>query len=112
MNDHFSLLVAVAALVLAGCGPISFAPGIRLGGSEVPTPASWGDVDIPAVVQLRVAAGLFPRVVNIWAVKADDHFLYVGIASVIKMTVMVYIAAASLAWLQEWLQGWNELIPG
>ena len=40
------------------------------------------------------------------------YFLYVGIASVIKMTVMVYIAAASLAWLQEWLQGWNELIPG
>ena len=40
------------------------------------------------------------------------YFLYVAIASVIKMTVMVYVAAASLAWLQEWLQGWNELIPG
>ena len=40
------------------------------------------------------------------------YILYVGVASVIKMTVMVYLAAASLAWLQEWLQGWNQLIPG
>ena len=40
------------------------------------------------------------------------YLVYVGIASVIKMTVMVYISAASLAWLREWLQGWNKLIPG
>ena len=40
------------------------------------------------------------------------YILYVGVASVIKMTAMVYLAAASLAWLQEWLQGWNQLIPG
>lgn len=40
------------------------------------------------------------------------YLMYVGIASVVKMTVMIYAATASLAWLQEWLQGWNELIPG
>ena len=37
------------------------------------------------------------------------YLIYVTIASVIKMTVMVYAAIASFAWLEEWLGRWSEL---
>ena len=36
-------------------------------------------------------------------------FVYVAIASVIKMTVLVYGAAASLTWLEAWFQRWNQI---
>ena len=36
------------------------------------------------------------------------YLVYVTIASVIKMTVMVYAAIASFAWLEEWLERWGE----
>ena len=37
------------------------------------------------------------------------YLVYVTIASVIKMTVMVYAAVASFAWLEEWLEQWGEV---
>ena len=37
------------------------------------------------------------------------YLIYVTIASVIKMTVMVYAAIASFAWLEEWFGRWGEL---
>ena len=37
------------------------------------------------------------------------YLIYVTIASVIKMTVMVYAAIASFAWLEEWLERLGEL---
>ncbi len=40
------------------------------------------------------------------------YLVYVGIASVVKMTVMVYVAAASLEWFGEWLQRWNQIVLG
>ena len=36
------------------------------------------------------------------------YLVYITIASVIKMTVMVYAAVASFAWLEEWLERWGE----
>ena len=40
------------------------------------------------------------------------YLVYVSIASVVKMTVMVYVAAASLEWFGEWLQRWNQIVLG
>ena len=37
-------------------------------------------------------------------------FVYVSIASIIKMTVMVYLAAASLEWLSAWLERWSSAV--
>ena len=39
-------------------------------------------------------------------------FVYVSIASIIKMTVMVYLAAASLEWLSAWLERWSRVVFG
>jgi len=72
---RFLAFAIVAAL--AGCGPVSFVPGVRLGGTEVATPDSWDAVEVPEEVRLRADGGWLPRVVNIWAVKANDS-LYVS----------------------------------
>ena len=71
-----ALVGSLVALLLA-CGPVSFVPGVRLGGTEQPTPATWESVQIPDEVQLAAHGGWIPRVVNIWAVEASGA-IYVG----------------------------------
>ena len=66
-----TLVSTTLVFVLSGCGPIAQMPGVRLGGTEVASPSSWNEVEIPDEVQLRTVS-LLPRVVNLWAVKAAD----------------------------------------
>jgi hypothetical protein len=77
-NPKSALCVGVVSgLLVAGCAPISFVPGLRLGGTEAEVPTSWSADAVPEVVQLRAGGGFLPRVVNIWGV-ASDQRLYVS----------------------------------
>lgn len=77
IDRQFALLLA-AIFFLSGCGPIVMVPGVRLGGTEVPTPSTWADVDVPEEVLLRTQDGLIPRVHRIWAAKGEGGILVAG----------------------------------
>jgi hypothetical protein len=70
-----SALVLLAIFVLA-CRPMGETPGLRLGGSDAGSPASFAFARDHEEIQLEAWGSVFPRVVNIWCVGFDDA-LYV-----------------------------------
>lgn len=80
MSSRLALLI-VLAIALTGCSPRELAdlahkmerwPGVRLGGAEQAVPASFDEVGLHDLVQLKVSGGLLPHVVNLWAVHMGD----------------------------------------
>ena len=70
-------LTPIFTLLLLSCGPCGQTPGIRLGGTERPTPASFEFLDDHPELQLEAQGQLLPRVVNLWGV-AFDGAIYVA----------------------------------
>jgi len=71
-------ILLAMTMLLNACTPIVMLPGVRLGGSEVPTPSSWSDVEIPEEVLIRTEGGWVPWVHRIWAAKSDEGIYVAG----------------------------------
>jgi len=73
----------------------------------------FGSVILLTATLLPISPGDFAGILaGISRYPLWKYVMYVGIGSVVKMTIMIYAATTSLVWLQGWLQDWNKLIPG
>ena len=73
-----ALAVVVVVVVVVLAAPLGPLPGIFIGGSEAPVPASWGDTSAVEEIMLEVGEGMIPRVVIIWVVQVDGELHVVG----------------------------------
>jgi hypothetical protein len=68
-------ILAVAALAIYGVGPVSYIPGMLLGGRASAPPASWAAVNDHDEIRIETD-GALPWVVRAWYAGTDDG-LYV-----------------------------------
>jgi hypothetical protein len=68
-------ILAVAALAIYVLGPVSYVPGMRLGGRESAPPASWAAINDHDEIRIETN-GALPWVVRAWYAGTDDG-LYV-----------------------------------
>jgi hypothetical protein len=73
-----ALVVAVVLVVLIFATPLGPLPGLFIGGTATPVPASWGDTRPIHEIQLQVGEGPIRRVVIIWVVQVDGLLHVVG----------------------------------
>jgi hypothetical protein len=66
-------LALLAALGLAGCGPLVMIPGGELSGEVRPAPADWSFSDAVDTVQLETRPS-DPYSVNVWGVGLGERF--------------------------------------
>lgn len=71
-------VLAVLLVVVALAAPLGPLPGIFIGGTATPVPATWGDTRPIHEIQLQVGTGLIPRVVIIWVVQVNGRLHVVG----------------------------------
>lgn len=71
-------ILVVVLVVLLFAAPLGPLPGIFIGGTAAPVPASWGDTRPIHEIQLQVGEGLIRRVVIIWVVQVDGLLHVVG----------------------------------
>ncbi len=71
------ILVAIVAVlvIVAPLGPL---PGIFIGGTQTPLPATWQGTREIHEIKLKVGEGAIPRVVIIWVVQVDGDLHVVG----------------------------------
>ena len=68
------LVLALIVLVAAPIGPL---PGIFIGGTETPAPATWEDTSGIDEIRLK-APGTIPRVVIIWVIDVAGELYVLG----------------------------------
>ena len=68
------LVLALAFLALAPIGPL---PGVFIGGTDTPVPATWEDTAGIDEIRLK-APGVLPRVVIIWVIDVAGELYVLG----------------------------------
>lgn len=71
-------IVVVVLAVLIFATPLGPLPGIFIGGTSTPVPASWGDTRPIHEIKLQVGEGPIRRVVIIWVVQVEGVLHVVG----------------------------------
>ncbi len=71
-----AVLVALALVVLFAA-PIGPLPGVFIGGTETPPPATWEDTSGIDEIRLK-APGAIPRVVIIWVIDFESELYVLG----------------------------------
>ena len=73
-------VAAVLALVVLIAAPIGPLPGVWIGGTETPAPATWEDTSGIDEIRLKVP-GVIPRVVIIWVIDYEGELYVLGMNS-------------------------------
>ncbi|MCR9097182.1 MAG: hypothetical protein NXI30_23410 [bacterium] len=72
-----SLAVVAVGLVVLLSAPIGPLPGVFIGGTDTPPPATWPDTSGVDEIRLK-APGAIPRVVIIWVIDVAGELYVVG----------------------------------
>ena len=72
-----SLTVVALGLVVLLLAPIGPLPGVFIGGTDTPPPATWPDTSGIDEIRLK-APGAIPRVVIIWVIDVGGELYVVG----------------------------------
>lgn len=73
-----AVTLVVTVVVYLFAAPIGPMPGLFIGGTQTPVPATWQDTNRIHEVKLAVGEGAIPHVVIIWVVQVDGDLHVVG----------------------------------